>query len=106
MAVADKARQDRAAQTLRAFLPLIDTKAAPIGPMRVKPGASAPDVGWFRRLGVPSLGLFTHGERYFDYHHTAADTVDKVDPAELGRAAAAMATLAWHLAERGPRLGD
>jgi Zn-dependent M28 family amino/carboxypeptidase len=45
------------------------------------------------------VSLFTHSEHYFDYHHTEADTLDKVDPSELQRDAAAMAALAWLLAE-------
>jgi hypothetical protein len=35
---------------------------------------------------------------YFDYHHTAADTLDKVDPDNLRRQAAVLAMLAWRLA--------
>ncbi len=104
VAMKDKLAQGRAAESLAAFLPVLEQ--GPVGPMRVKPGASAPDVGWFRAHGVPALGLYTHGKHYFDYHHTRADTVDKVDPSELGRSAAAMAALAWHLAERPGKLGE
>ncbi|MCO4761436.1 MAG: M20/M25/M40 family metallo-hydrolase [Myxococcales bacterium] len=106
VSVRDPERQRRAAETVAAFLPRARAVAPAVASMTVKPGSSAPDVGWFRRHGVPALGLFTHGERYFDYHHTKADTVDKVDPQELSLSAAAMATLAWHLAERPARLGD
>ena len=45
-----------------------------------KTGASSSDVGSFKALGVPALGLDVEGSTYFDYHHTPADTVDKVKP--------------------------
>jgi hypothetical protein len=48
---------------------------------------------------VPLLGLDVEGRRYFDWHHTPADTLDKVDPAALARATAAMAAMAYLLAE-------
>lgn len=38
-------------------------------------------------------------------HHTHADTVDKVDPDELARSAAAITALAWYIAEMPARLG-
>jgi hypothetical protein len=37
---------------------------------------------------------------YFYYHHTAADTLDKIDPADLRKHVATMATLAWWLSEQ------
>jgi len=49
--------------------------------------------------GVPSFGLIQDGRTYFDYHHTAADTFDKVDPKALSENVAAMAVLAAALAE-------
>ena len=50
--------------------------------------------------GVPGFGLMTEPRHYFDYHHTPADTLDKIDPDELSRATAAFAALTWMLAER------
>jgi carboxypeptidase Q len=50
--------------------------------------------------GVPGFGLITEPRHYFDYHHTPADTLDKIDRQELTRATAAFAALAWMLAER------
>ena len=35
--------------------------------------------------GVPSFGLWQDTRTYFDYHHTEADTLDKIDPRELAR---------------------
>ena len=49
--------------------------------------------------GVPSFGPIQDGRTYFDYHHTAADTFDKVDPKALAENVAAMAVLAAALAD-------
>lgn len=97
----DEAAQARAAQTLRDITTLLQR----VGTLTVKPGSAAPDVGHFVKEGVAAMGFYTHGERYFDYHHTEADTVDKVDPSELARSAAAMAVAAYVLAEMPGRLG-
>ena len=48
--------------------------------------------------GVPILGILTDMRHYYDYHHTAADTLDKVDPLELRENAAVMAVMAFALA--------
>jgi carboxypeptidase Q len=48
--------------------------------------------------GVPGIGIIQDGRKYFDYHHTAADTLDKVDPQELRENAAAMAVMGYALA--------
>jgi carboxypeptidase Q len=47
---------------------------------------------------VPSFGLLQDNRTYFHYHHTAADTLDKVVPRELAENAAAMSVLAYALA--------
>jgi carboxypeptidase Q len=49
--------------------------------------------------GVPGFGLRPNSRHYFDYHHSAADTLDKIDPDELKQNAAAVAALTWILAE-------
>lgn len=49
--------------------------------------------------GVPAFGLWQDTRTYFDYHHTAADTFDKVVPQELAENAAVMAVLAYALAD-------
>ena len=52
-----------------------------------------------RREGVPVFNLQQDGTLYFDNHHTANDTLDKVDPAAVDQATAAYAVLAWLLAQ-------
>jgi hypothetical protein len=62
--------------------------------------AGGADISPLKPFGVPTIGLRQDMTRYFDWHHTVADTLDKVDPVELGRNAVAMAFTAWALAER------
>jgi carboxypeptidase Q len=49
--------------------------------------------------GVPAFGLMQDERTYFNYHHTAADTLDKIDPHELAENAAAMAVLGYAIAD-------
>ena len=59
------------------------------------PGA---DISGMSDAGVPALGILQDGRTYFHYHHTAADTLDKVIPAELRENAAVMAVMGYALA--------
>jgi carboxypeptidase Q len=56
------------------------------------------DISPIAAQGVPAFGLWQDTRTYFDYHHTAADTLDKIDPRELAENASAMAVLAYALA--------
>ena len=47
---------------------------------------------------MPALGLLQDGRTYFNYHHTAADTLDKIVPQELRENASAMAVMGYALA--------
>jgi carboxypeptidase Q len=58
------------------------------------PGA---DIAAMSEAGVPAFGVMQDGRTYFNYHHTAADTLDKVVPAELRENAATMAVMAYAL---------
>lgn len=57
------------------------------------------DVGPLAAEGVPVFGLSQDGTRYFDLHHTADDTLDKVDPEQLSQNVAAWAGLVWLIAD-------
>lgn len=70
----------------------------------VKKGGGGADVGQLRRLAIPTMGLNQDDYWYFDYHHTPADTPDKVDPHELSLNVAAMAVMAYAIADLEPRL--
>jgi len=56
------------------------------------------DISPLADAGVPCFGLWQDGRTYFNYHHTAADTLDKVAPKELAENVAVMAVLAYALA--------
>jgi hypothetical protein len=56
------------------------------------------DISPLEEAGVLSVGLLPDDSHYFDIHHTRADTVDKIDPAALREGVAAIAGLAWRLA--------
>lgn len=63
------------------------------------------DVGQLRELGVPVFDLQTDASEYFDWHHTANDTFDKVDPVPLRQNVACFATLAYLASELHGDLG-
>jgi hypothetical protein len=54
------------------------------------------------RRSSAAVDLNQDGTRYFDYHHTADDTLDKVDPAQLRQNVAAWTAM---LLEAGQRAG-
>ena len=56
------------------------------------------DISPLAAAGVPAFGLWQDTRTYFDYHHTPADTFDKIVPRELAENTAAMAVLAYALA--------
>ena len=68
---------------VRAQLEDIVTLLDPIGAGRLGEGGGGADVGPMQAFGVPVLGLDVEGSRYFDYHHTHADTFDKIDRKEI-----------------------
>ena len=84
----------RWAQPLMSWLPG-EVKASEWGGADLIPLQSA---------GVPVLEVNQDMSSYFDWHHTAADTVDKIDPIDLALAAAAFATVTFGAAEDGERL--
>lgn len=62
----------------------------------------AADIGFLTAEGVPGFAPLVDMSHYFDIHHTAADTFDKVDPDNLRRQVAIQAVLAWWLANAEP----
>jgi hypothetical protein len=70
-----------------------------IGASEMRRGGGGADIGPLMSDGVPGLGLRTVGEHYFDWHHTEADTLDKVDPQELRKAIAMLGVLGFVLAD-------
>lgn len=77
----------------------------PLGGNRAYAGYSGADVRKMLPAGVICIGLDADMTRYFDIHHTAADTLDKVDPKRLSEHVAAMAIVAYVIADMPTRLG-
>jgi carboxypeptidase Q len=75
-----------------------------VGPIAIGANGGGADIEPMMALGVPGAGLEVDGARYFWYHHTEADTVDKLDPVEMQRCVAAMAVLAFIVADLPERL--
>ncbi len=79
---------------------------APIRATQVKASHGGADVGQMISKGVPTAGLDVDGRTYFDTHHTEADTLDKVDPANLADNVAAIAVLAYVIADMPGRVDE
>ena len=67
--------------------------------VQVQPYKSGSDVEYMTAQGVPSFEPLLDNRTYFSYHHTPADTLDKVEPENLRRQVAMLAMLTWYLAE-------
>ncbi len=57
------------------------------------------DIGPIMEAGVPGMGHLVDGTKYFWYHHTEADNIDKLNPREIAMNVAAMAVMAYVVAE-------
>ncbi len=91
---------ERAFRTVSEIGALLDR----IGAGTITRGGGGADIGPLMELGVPGMGLRVQGQKYFWYHHTEADTVDKLDPREMAECVAAMAVLAYVAADLPERL--
>lgn len=82
-----------------ALHPVLDV-LRPVGATAFRPTNYSPgsDIEPLVDAGVPGIGIIQDARKYFDFHHTAADTLDKVDPQELRENAAAMAVMGYALA--------
>jgi carboxypeptidase Q len=67
----------------------------------VRGGEGGADIGPLKKKGVVCLGLQVDGQKYFDYHHSDSDTIDKVNERELELGASAVAAMAYIIAEEG-----
>jgi carboxypeptidase Q len=82
------------------FLKPVASVLAPIGAAALDRSPEAgEDINFLTGKGVPSFSPTQDSRFYFNYHHTAADTIDKVKPRELNENAAVMAVLAYALAD-------
>lgn len=67
----------------------------PIGADSLLADSGAPDLIFLREAGVPTMDLVVEQEKYFWYHHTDADTLDKLSPEDVRKCAASIAVMAW-----------
>jgi carboxypeptidase Q len=82
----------------------IATLLAGIHADNIGPAGGGADIGpSVQQAGIPSMSLEVDGN-YFLLHHTAADTVDKIDPLEMSRSAAAVAVMTYVIADMPERL--
>ena len=78
----------------------IATLLAGIGADRIGPSGGGADIGPSVQDGrMPSMSLDVDDAKYFLVHHTPADTVDKIDPTDVAKCAAAVAVVAYVIAE-------
>jgi len=103
--VGSNASDEKAARAL-ATVTQIGRLLEPIGASEVSKGGGGADISPLMREGVPGLGLRTVGTHYFDWHHSDADTVDKINPDDLRANLAAMAVMAYVLADLPERITD
>jgi len=81
------------------FLTNVAEILRPFGVGDMKKGGGGADVGALRAAGVPLFSPIQDTARYFDVHHSADDTFDKIDREELNTGVATIAALAYALAE-------
>jgi carboxypeptidase Q len=70
----------------------------------ISPNGGGADIGPLMREGVLGASLDVDGSHYFDIHHTEADTLDKIDPQDLALCVAAVAVMAYTVADMPPTL--
>lgn len=86
-------------QALTLLQPIADVlRAAGAGVIRLTSEPVGADISPLENAGVPGFAPLLDNRTYFDYHHTSADTFDKIVPRELAENAAVMAVLAYALA--------
>lgn len=72
---------------------------------RIGPSGGGADIGpSVAAAGIPAMSLDVEGSRYFVYHHTPADTVDRLDAQDLAKCVAAMAVMSYVVADLPERL--
>jgi carboxypeptidase Q len=83
-------------------LPLMQQIVGVLKPLGVEWGdnetGGGADIGPLRALGVPVFSLQHDATEYFEVHHTANDTLERIDRAQLDQAVAAYAATVWLLA--------
>lgn len=71
-----------------------------VGATSFETGEGGADTSPLQEKGVPVMELVVDTTKYFWYHHTEADTPDKLNPTELNQCTYAVAVMAWAFANR------
>jgi carboxypeptidase Q len=94
---------DAARETVKAIASLLTG----LGADQISPGGGGADIGpSMQAAHLPGMSLEVDGSKYFLIHHTPADTIDKIDPVEMAKCAAAVAVMAYVVADLPQRLGE
>lgn len=80
-------------ELIKSWKPLL----APYGLHDISEGYGGADIGPLKSETITLVGYKPDSQRYFDYHHAATDTFDKVNKRELELGAASMASLVYLL---------
>jgi hypothetical protein len=72
----------------------------------ISPGGGGSDIAPLMSDGVPGLGVRTVATHYFDWHHTDADSFDKIVPQEFQANVASLAVMSYVLADMTERIDD
>ena len=87
-------------EAARKLITEIATLLAPLGMQEITGGGGGADIGPIAALGkVPMMAYGGDSTKYFTIHHTPADTVDRIDPQEVSKAAASLATMIYVVAD-------
>ncbi len=89
--------KDNQVERLKGWAPLFE----PYQIFKFDTGGGGADISPLATQGVPMIGFYPDPQRYFDYHHTAIDTFDKVSRRELELGAATMAALTYLIDKYG-----
>jgi carboxypeptidase Q len=92
-------------ESARRVIAEIGTLLAGIDMQHVGPGGGGADIGPIAQAGrVPMMAYAGDSTKYFTIHHTPADTVERILPAEVSKAAASLAVMTYVVAEMPERL--
>jgi carboxypeptidase Q len=82
---------------VKSWRPLLE----PYGIYNFDGNGSGSDIEPIVETGIPGFSLVPESQRYFDYHHTPADTFDKVNKRELELGGAAMTAFIYLIDQKG-----
>ena len=91
---------ERSLELLKQIAKLLD----PVGAGEITMGGGGEDITALVRDGVVGMSERAAGTHYFDWHHSEADTLDKVDPEDFRKSVAALAVMSFAIADMPARL--